>query len=194
MLRPVRLSAPASTPVSLAEAKSHLRVEFDDDNELINSLVLAAVAHLEGWNGVLGRCLVTQIWRQDFGAWGNGCLRLPFPDVTSVTVKYFDRDNAEQTVPAEQFEILEDARGAFLRFIDAFAGPSLYEDRSDPVQVSFAAGYGDAAAVPQSIKQAMLLLIGHWYENREAVNIGNITSVLPMAVDALLAPHRRVGI
>ena len=58
------------------------------------------------------------------------------------------------------------------------------------VQVTFVAGYTAPELVPQSILHAMRLLIGHWYENREAVNVGNITSALEHTVDALLAPHR----
>ena len=56
------------------------------------------------------------------------------------------------------------------------------------------AGYGAAAAVPAAIKQAMLLLIGHWFANREAVNVGNIVTAMPLAVEALIAPYRRVGV
>ena len=62
-----------------------------------------------------------------------------------------------------------------------------------PVEITFTAGYGGtAAAVPAAIRQAMLLLIGQWYDNREAVTVGAAGSPMPMAVDALLAPYRRI--
>jgi uncharacterized phiE125 gp8 family phage protein len=196
MLAPVRTVAPQTTPVSLTEAKAHLRVEVDvtEDDTLITSLIQAATDHLDGWAGILGRALVTQSWRQDFCDW-PACriLRLPFPDVTDATVKYFDEENASQDVADDMIAVLADARGSFIRFSDAFPYPSLRDDRGDRVQVTLTAGYGDATKVPSAIKAAILLLVGNWYANREAVT-AEAATVLPMAVDALLAPYRRVGI
>lgn len=194
MLAPVRTTAPATTPVSLTEAKLHLRVDHNDDDTLITSLIQAATDHLDGWAGILGRCLVTQSWRQDFCDW-PACriLRLPFPDVTEATVKYFDDGNTENPVADAMVAVLSDTRGSFVRFSDAFTYPGLYDDRADAVQVTITAGYGDAAAVPTAIRAAILLLVGHWYANREAASAEAIEA-LPMAVDALLAPYRRVGV
>lgn len=194
MLAPVRTTAPAATPVSLTEAKLHLRVDHGDDDTLITSLIQAATDYVDGWAGILGRCLVTQSWRQDFCDWPTcRVLRLPFPDVSAATVKYFDEDNTEQAVADAMVTVLSDARGSFVRFSDEFTYPGLYDDRADAVQVTITAGYGEAADVPSAIKAAILLLVGHWYANREAVTSETAT-VLPMAVDALLAPYRRVGI
>jgi uncharacterized phiE125 gp8 family phage protein len=194
MLAPVRTTAPATTPVSLTEAKLHLRVDHNDDDTLITSLIQAATDHLDGWAGILGRCLVTQSWRQDFCDW-PACriLRLPFPDVTEATVKYFDDGNTENPVADAMVAVLSDTRGSFVRFSDAFTYPGLYDDRADAVQVTITAGYGDAAAVPTAIRAAILLLVGHWYANREAASAEAIEA-LPMVVDALLAPYRRVGV
>jgi len=61
---PVRVTAPADRPVTLAEVKNHCRIDHSDDDTLVQSYIDAAVAHVEGWSGVLGRCLVTQTWRQ----------------------------------------------------------------------------------------------------------------------------------
>jgi uncharacterized phiE125 gp8 family phage protein len=55
-----------------------------------------------------------------------------------------------------------------------------------PIQVTYVAGYGAAASVPQKYKQAMLLLIGHWYENRETVIVGTISGPIALAVDSLI--------
>jgi uncharacterized phiE125 gp8 family phage protein len=67
-------------------------------------------------------------------------------------------------------------------------------DRADAVTIEFTAGYGAAAsAVPAEIKQAMYLMIGHWYENRESVNVGNIVNELPFAAQALLEPFQRMS-
>ena len=64
MHRPVLVTPPAETPVSRTEAKAHLRVDGTGDDDLIDGLIDAAVAHLDGYTGILGRCMVTQTWRQ----------------------------------------------------------------------------------------------------------------------------------
>lgn len=190
MLRPVRVTPPAATPVSLTEAKAHLRVDHDEDDTLITALVGAATGHLDGWSGVLGRCLVSQVWRQSFEDFTGHVLRLPLPDVSAVaSVTYRDADNAEQTIASASYALHEDALSAFLFFDNDYSFPELYR-RPDALTVQFTVGYGDAAAVPAAIKAAMLLHVGHLYENREAVTLDRAGAELPMGYDTLIAPYR----
>lgn len=192
MHAPVRTAAPAATPVSVAEAKAHLRVENSDEDTLIAGLVNAATSHLDGWSGVLGRALVTQTWRQDFDAFSRK-MRLPLFPVASVTsVTYRDANGATQTVAAENYSLLADERGAFVGLVWDFDPPILYDD-GPAVSVTYVAGTA-AADVPAAIKHAILLMVGHWFANREAVVTGTIAVNLPMTVDALLAPLRRIGV
>jgi uncharacterized phiE125 gp8 family phage protein len=195
MLRPIRISPPAAKPVSLVEAKSAAKVDIDDDDVLIDGMIDAAISHLDGWSGVLGRCLINQGWRLSLCDW-PACrfIRLPFPDVSAVTVKYFDADNAEQTVSGSLVQLLDDELGTFVRFSDDFAFPSVFDDRGDGVKVEFTAGYGESATdVPQSIRTAILLMVAHWYNNREASTEGQ-QSEIPFGASALIAPFRRVGV
>lgn len=190
MLKPVRTVAPSLVPVSVDEAKAQARVDHTDDDTLIGSLIDAAVSHLDGYAGTLGRCLINQSWRQDFCGWSTD-LRLPFCDVSSVTLSYFDASNSEVTVTGSNYELLTDALGSFVRLKSAFTRPSLY-DRSDPVRVVMVAGYGAAAnTVPQGIRHAILMLVSHWYENREA---SGDSGELPFGVTALLSPFRRANL
>lgn len=195
MIRPVLVTPPSVEPVTAAEAKAHLRVDFSDDDAMISAIIGAAVAHLDGWTGLLGRCMVNQVWRQDFCYWPvSGCLRLPFPDVSNVVVKYSDTDNVEQTVSATLYDVLEDERSAFVRLKDTFTSPSLYDDRVDAVRVTFTAGYGAAGSnVPAALRSAVLLLVGHFYQHREAVT-GGQRAELPLGVAALIGPYRRIGV
>lgn len=189
MLAPVRTVAPATTPVSLTEAKAHLRVDHDDDDTLIGALIDAATAHLDGWTGVLGRAIITQTWRQDFYEFSHK-LRLPLHPVASITsVTYYDGDNAQQTLSTDVYELLTDAAGAYVAEKADQTWPGT-KDRAAAVSVTFVAG---EATAPAAIKAAILLLIGHLYENREAVG-PDAMSELPMAVSALIAPYRRVGV
>lgn len=80
---PVRVTPPAAPLVSLDELKKYLRVDFDDDDDVIKGHEKAAVAHLDGWRGIMGRCIQEQVWSISFAR--AGCHRLPFPDVKSVT-------------------------------------------------------------------------------------------------------------
>lgn len=189
-MKPVRTVAPELTPVSLMEAKAHLRVDFEDDDGLIAALVDAATEHLDGYTGILGRALVTQTWRQDFCDWpADRVLRLKLAPVASVTsVKYFDASNAEITVAASgNYALLEDARGPYIKFTSDFAAPDLYDERDDRIRVTFVAGYGDPPDVPAAIRAALLLIVGDLYKNRDA------GAVAPnAAVSALLQPYRRV--
>lgn len=195
MFKPQLVTAPAAPLLSTAEAKAHCRVDHDDENSLIDDIVSDVTSYLDGWGGVMGRCLIRQTWRQDYAGW-SGVLRIPFPDVSSITsVTYKDTSGVEQTVSSADYVMKQDQLSAYIRFKSTFTAPALELDNPSPVSVTYVAGYGaDADAVPGAIKRAALLLVGHYYENREAVTVGVVSTDLVMAVDALIAPHRRVGI
>lgn len=191
MLSPVLIEGPASAPVSLEDAKAHCRVDHSDDDGLIAALIDAATAHLDGYTGILGRALVTQTWRQDFSRFGS-CLRLPIAPVSQVSaVTYQDVDGVSRTADPAIYDLLADARGPYLALRSGASWPPTYR-RPDAVSVTYIAG-AEPDAVPTPIKQAILLTIGHWYENREAVSAGDAREV-PLAVTALTAPYRRVGV
>jgi uncharacterized phiE125 gp8 family phage protein len=192
MYRPVLVTPAAATPVSVTEAKAHLRVDHTGDDTLITSLIAAATEHLDGYSGILGRCLVTQTWRQDFDGFAK-TMRLPLLASTISSVKYRNSAGQLSTVTATDYALKADELGSYVRFDDGFSFPSDLA-QSQAVLIEFTAGFGNAAAVPAAIKAAILLLIGHWYANREAVSVGHVATELPMAVDALIEPYRRVGI
>ena len=187
--RPVRSSIP-DAPVTLAEAKAHCRVDFADDDDLITALIQAATDHLDGYSGILARCMVTQTWSKSFAAWSS-IIRLPFPDCSDVIIRYGDSESAEQTLSTALYYVLEDAVSSYVQFADDFTSPAL-SDAPAPIEVEFDSGFGAVADVPQALKQAILLLVSHWYENREAV--GDNMSKVPMAVDMLIAPYRRMWV
>lgn len=183
-----RVSAPLVTPVSLAEAKAHLRVDASDEDSLISSLIQAAVSHLDA-NGVLGRAMVTQSWAEWVGN-APGSVRLtvgPFQSLTSV--EYYDSDNAFQTATVSNFETWLDGDFALVKPKSGQSWPNTYS-RPDAIKITYVAGFGDAGSdVPQGIRQAILLLVGHWYENRIAATDVRIQEI-PLAVDALIGAER----
>jgi len=178
-------------PVSLDELKQAARVDFDDDDAILMTYLQAAVDHLDGWNGILGRAIINQDWKIWLGDWPLGGIVLPFGDVSQTSVRYYAANGQQETLDASLYELIETATGAEIRFKSGFAAPELDYDSSRLIEVRFTTGYGDdAAAVPASIKVAIMLLATHWYENREAVTGRNLTR-LPFAVDRLITPHRR---
>jgi uncharacterized phiE125 gp8 family phage protein len=72
--------------------------------------------------------------------------------------------------------------------------PAVQTGKVNAVQITFTAGYGAASDVPDDIKHAIKLLVGHWYENREAALTGAVSKEMDFAVKALLAQHKMVEI
>ncbi len=181
-------TAPATEPITTADAKSHLRVTISDDNDYIDGLVKAAREYVES---ITNRALITQTWKVFLPYFPAGdAICLPLPPLISIThLKYTDSDGDTSTVDASTYhtEVNGDQQGRLVRAYGE-SWPSATLKTSNPVEVQFDAGYGDADAVPTPIIQAMKLLIWHWYENRSALNERRIASKpLAFAVDALLA-------
>ena len=188
-MRLTRTVAPAELPVSLEEAKQYCRVEHDDENLLIESLIVAAVDYLDGPSGILGRAIIEQHCLLELDAWPSR-LALPIEPVSTVTVQYLDKLGAETDVPENQLVII-DAPSArtVLEWVDGFQAPELSDTRY-PVKITITAGFGAAAKELKGIKVAIKMMIGHWYDNRETVVLGMSVAELPMAVNALLARYR----
>lgn len=194
-LAPVLVTAPAATPVSLGQAKAHLRVEHTDDDYLITGLIEAVTARLDGWSGILGRALVTQTWRQDFQEFPSGdVLRLPLHPVQSVSsVTYADAAGATQTLSPSLYRFAVDALGPAIVLDDDAVWP-VTDERPAAVSVTFVCGTVPSL-VPGAIKSAMLLMIGDLYRFTESAVSGSVSEVpMPVSVQALLAPYRRVGL
>jgi uncharacterized phiE125 gp8 family phage protein len=192
------IQAPAMEPVTLAQAKLHLRVTSASEDALIERLIRAARLQVEA---TLRRKIVTQQWRIYFDQFpGVLCPDVAFvgrgahfvlPDVAPVAsinaVRYLDAEGVLQTLATSVYQLVKEAPA---RLVLAYgqAWPAARGD-AESVRVELTCGYGAGNAVPEDITSAVLLLVGHWFENRETVNVGNITTLLPYSVEALLAPH-----
>lgn len=191
MHAPVLVTPPAAAPLTIDEVKAQVRADGTDEDALLAILIAAAVAYLDGWSGILGRCLVTQTWSLSFDDFSR-CMRLPMPASAISSIEVQALDGTPSTVSGSNYTLQDDELGSFVRFKDSYSFPSdLHETKA--VAITFTAGFGTAAAVPADLKIAMLMLIGHWFANRETVNIGNITSSLPFGFDTMVSKYRRVG-
>lgn len=180
------VTAPAAEPVSLTEAKAHCRIDGTADDALLTALIKAAREHVEI---ITGSALVTQTLDIKYDSFGPQ-IDLPHPPLQSVTsIKYLDDSGVEQTLASSVYRVNADRYPASITLDYNQAWPNLYPV-SSPVTVRLVAGYGAASAVPQPIKQALLLLVGHWYENREESIAAVSLQPIPTGVAALLAGYR----
>jgi uncharacterized phiE125 gp8 family phage protein len=184
-----RVTAPAVKPVSLTEAKAHLRVDHDDENAVIDGLIDAAVSHLDGYGGVLGRCMISQQWRLALDAFPCGAIVIPLGPLIAVQrIDYYDPDGVPVTVASTEYTVDTLSRDGLVAPTTSWPSP---DDRTSAVTVDFTCGFGASPSdVPAAIRNAMLLLIGHWHIHREAVGEGSFAE-LPAAARALLMPWRR---
>lgn len=190
-LKPVRTVAPAEPPVTLAQAKAHLRVDHYDEDATIQGYLDAAIARLDGWNGILGRCMVTQTWRLDLLEFpASGVLRLPFPDCASVAVEYTDQLGASQTLSSSIYHLVADSIGPAIIEAENQVFP-VTDEIPNAVRVTGVYGFGGASAVPWSLKTAILMHVGTLYHHRETMSERGAAN---MAYEALVAPFRVVGI
>lgn len=173
-------TAPATEPLTLAEAKAQCRVDIDDDDTLLTSLIVAARELVEKNTG---RCLVTTVFKA-YGDHFADEMVIPDPPLVSVgSVKYLDADDVEQTLATTFYQVSSAVEPARLWLKPGQSWPTISEYKQ-AVNITYTAGYGAASAVPQALKQAMRLLIGAWYEHREEIITGTIVSALPVPIAA----------
>lgn len=184
MWYPASVSAPASEPVTLVQAKSHLRVDHSDDDTLITNLIKAARAHLEEACAVRFAARTGAIMKCDSFA---DLARLPEAPVSAITsITFLDTAGASQTLSSSIYEFRADGIEAGIVLKPDQTWPATQPNSRVTVTVSL--GY---AVAPDAINQALLLLVGLWYENRSTVSIGESTSEFPFTVNALISNHRR---
>ncbi len=187
------VTAPAFEPVTLKEAKDHLRVDTANDDALISSFITVARVNAEYFTG---RAFITQEWDWflDCFPGATGILNVPVPPLQSVTsVNYLDVDGNSQLLDGSKY--VADSKSIVGRIAPAV--DEVWPDTRrtlNAVTIRFKAGYGDfRAKVPEQIKAAMNLLEGHLYENRELSIVAALQKI-PMGYEALLWPYRIVEV
>ena len=186
-MKTYQVTTPASTyPVSLTEAKSHLKVDTSADDTYIESIIKAATQLSEEYTN---RFFILTSIKQYASSFAE--IQTLFKSkVNSVThVKYYDSDNTLQTLSASVYNAQINYEPAQIELADNQSFPTITK-RNDAVEVAYVVGYGDATDVPQIIKQAILLTIGNFYQNRNSVVIGRIATELPQNVKWLLDTYK----
>ncbi len=181
------ITAPSTYPVTLAEAKLHCRVDIADDDTLITALITAATEMAEQKTG---RAIMTQTLELTLDAFPDAfeLTRVPVQSVTSV--KYYDTTGTQQTLSNTLYALDAAEDFGFAHISPVYGGTwPTTRDQINAVAVRYVAGYADAASVPQSIKNWILLMVSTMYANRETEAYSSravSTTVQMQFVDRLL--------
>lgn len=185
---PTVITPPAAEPITLPEAKAHLRVIGTDDDTQIELMITAARQLCEEY---LQRSIMPQTLQVTLDEFGCG-VRLPWPPFAEfVSLGYTDAEGTPGSVAAEAMIVDFRSGLAELRPVYGTSWPSVQP--GSQITAQYKAGYLDAASVPAPIKAWMLLLIGTLYENRESVVVGTGINAadLPGGIwDRLVQPYR----
>lgn len=178
---------PAYEPVSVDEVRTHLRIDTNAEDAYILPLIKAARDSVENFTH---RRLITQTveWRLD--CW-MPVLEFPCTPVQSFSsIKYIYSNGTEQTLSTSKYQ--SDTYSEPPRVMPAYGEtwPSLRTQAFNAVTVTAVVGYGTPVDVPKELRQATLMLIGHWYENRENIITGTIIGEIPMGVKYLMYPYK----
>jgi uncharacterized phiE125 gp8 family phage protein len=185
------VTAPAAQPLSVDEAKSHLRVDHTTDDTLIESLIKAATQIAERFQN---RRYINQTWRLTMDRFpDDGCaIEIPIGPLSSVTsITYTDSDGAAQTWGTSNYQV--DTRSVQGRIVPDpdTVYPTTEYNKLNAVTVTFVVGYGaSSASVPENIRHAIRMIIGDLYNHRESTITGTIVAQIPRSAEMLLWQDR----
>lgn len=187
----VLVSPPANEPVTVNEAKAHLRVVGTDDDVYISDLIAAARRHVET---ITRRALLTQTWDYALDSFPPCAIEVPLPPLVSVvSIKYLEAATGIQaTLPGAAYRVDSKRQPGRITPEVGVPWPVTYP-APNAVEIRFTAGAATTADVPEPIRHAIKLMVGTWYENREQAifdarwGVSEIPGVA--AVQALLRPY-----
>jgi len=189
------ITPPAAEPVTLTEAKAHLRVDHSEDDALISSLISASRVYCEQFTA---RAFITQTWEYVVDAFPTNEIMLPMPPLQSVvSIKYDDGAGVEQTLDITEYEVDTVSQPGWV--VPVTTGWPAVWDSINSVRIRFVAGYDPgtdspidlAANVPHSLKAAILLHVGQLYAQREDIVVGTTVTRVPTGgVEHLLRQFR----
>lgn len=183
-----QLAEPTTEPVTLAEAKAHIRVDDSNSDTLITALIVAARQFVESFSG---RTLAQRSFTQTMEYFPDGGMDIVLrrsPVTAVASVKYYDSTGADITMTVgTDYRIDTTVIPARIRLPVLTKVWVRGTTADDCVRIVYTAG---AATAPTAAKQTILLLVGHWFENRESVTIGATSKVVDQTVNALMDSYR----
>lgn len=182
------VTAPSGFPISEEEVRDHLRIDDDRDEAYIKLLIPVVTSMAEQ---ITRRALLTQTWKLFLDCFPDWEIEIPFAPLQSIThVKYYDLNETLQTVSSANYLVDSTSEPGRITPKPFDSWPIPNYDRIKAVEIQFVAGYLTPQAIPVPIKQAMLIMLSHLYENREPVIVGTSVMQIPMSLEYLLWPYR----
>jgi uncharacterized phiE125 gp8 family phage protein len=198
------VTAPTVLPLSLNECKAHLRVPDteNDEDALIMSYLRSTIEEVDGRDGWLGRALCTQTWKYKLDYFPrstrfrrHSSIVVPLPPLQSVThVKYIDTAGDLQTWASTNYTVTgtepNNYAPGLITPVWGEVWPST-RDVPEAVEVQFVCGYTNTNsntqnAIPDSIRNALLIMLAHRYEQRQETVVGTIVASMPNSAKDLL--------
>ena len=184
------VTAPTEEPVTRALAIQCLHENADTDQaDYIDHLIVAAREVIEE---KLWRALCTQAWDFHFSGFPCGDFEIPLAPLRLVTsVTYKDAAGDTQTLSSALYAVDTTSEPGRIRPVYGEVWPITRDHTMQSVTVRAVVGYGAAQNVPYKVRQAILLVVGDYYQHRESVIVGTISQRIEGALDSLLADHMR---
>lgn len=183
----LQVAPPAGEPVTLDEAKAHLRIDGTEEATLLAGLIASARGFVETETR---RALIDQGWRLCLDRRpADGIVHLPKAPLIAVQgVVTYDAAGTPATLSPTSYQVDAASEPARIWLPEIAAGR-----RFASIEIDFRAGYGtDPADVPAPLRQAILMLVAHWFETREAAVAGIAVGPVALGVERLIAPFRLV--
>lgn len=185
-----RTAQPTVEPVTVAEIKAQLRLLHSDDDDDLAFMLGAGREWAEDFTNL---SLIYQTWVALYSGWpvvGDNVLVLPRGPLSIVElVQYLDEDGEWVEVSEDDYTV--DEIGGTIRFVDSFGSPRVSLNHTNPVEVTFRAGFGDTGAdVPMRIRQAIRLWVASQYLTERGNRRVNVSFRAPTAAENLLATFR----
>jgi uncharacterized phiE125 gp8 family phage protein len=194
LLKTDLVTGPSAEPLKMGDIKNHLRIEEGEtaEDELLKRLRATARQRVEK---ITNRKLITQTWKAYYDEWPSGdAIVLPYTPLstgTAPSITYVDSTAGSNTFSTTGWRSDSVTEPPRLVLTYSQSWPSASLDNMNPIYAQFVCGYGNTStSVPEEIKSAMLLMVGHLYENRETHLVGRTINAIPDSLDALLASYR----
>ena len=194
-MKTLLVTGSTGSPFTLEEIKNHLRIPVGEtgEDDFLKGLRSASVERAET---ITGRKLMSQKWKVYFDDWPDGdYIDLPYAPLISVAstgITYTDSTSNTTTLGSTAWatDTVSEPGRVVLENSEDWPTDTLHQN--NPIEIEFTCGYSASSNIPQSIKHACLLMIGHWYENREdtIIGAGQVVHEIPAGSKALLESYR----
>ncbi len=192
------ITPPESEPVTLAQAKQHVSVTHSEHDEMLLRLITIARNSIER---ITGRALMPQVWEQreeDFVTFHSTIELFRPPCIEVLSLKYIDRNDVLQPLDPSKYYVAPGGRlgRTTLRPINFTLWPLTHLYEPQRVRIQFRAGFDPQSdfysPIPSEIVQAILLFVGHYYNNRDEVVLTQARETfaqMPKGSEDLLADY-----